>query len=123
MPSCLVCRGPMRILPFVPSWLSDVYDFASKTCSIRCLAILSTQKDKMIPTETQKQEAIVAASKAAGAFIVATRSFDLKRISRDRWLRLLRIIAETYAEELAKSCDGISTALVKEQEFDDEIPF
>jgi hypothetical protein len=123
MPSCLVCRGPMRTLPFVPSWLSDVYDFASKTCSIRCLAILSTQKDKMIPTETQKQEAIVAASKAAGAFIVATRSFDLKRISRDRWLRLVRIIAETYAEELAKSCDGISTALVKEQEFDDEIPF
>jgi hypothetical protein len=113
----------MRILPFVPSWLSDVYDFASKTCSIRCLAILSTQKDKMIPTETQKQEAIVAASKAAGTFIVATRSFDLRRISRDRWLRLVRIIAETYAEELAKSCDGISTALVKEQEFDDEIPF
>src|SRR5687768_6493405 len=62
-------------------------------------------------------------SKAAGAFIVATRSFDLRRISRDRWLRLARIIAETYAEELAKSCDGISTALVKEQEFDDEIPF
>jgi hypothetical protein len=113
----------MRTLLFAPSWLSDVYDFASKVCSVLCLAALSIQENKMLPTEMQKREAIEAASKAAGAFIVATRSFDLKRISRDRWLRLVRIIAETYAEELARSCDGISTALVKEQEFDDEIPF
>lgn len=111
MSRCHVCHGPKRPLPPIPDWLTDARLLAPKACSIVCLTRLSMKEDWMEPTEKQKQEALEAASDAAGDFLEATKAFDLRRLSRDRWLRMLRIVVETYAGKL------------RELELNDDIPF
>ena len=114
MRRCAVCFGPKHSQPAVPDWLADVRDHADKVCPAICLSILSVRQE-MVPTEQDKQRALEAASKAAGEFIVATRSFDLRSFTRDRWLRLLRIVVENYDEALEQS-------RIDREELDDAIP-
>ena len=111
MARCAACHGPRRPLPPIPGWMGDVGAHAHSARSIVCLARLGMRGNRMGPTDEQKRKALEAASDAAGAFLEATKAFDLRRLSRDRWLRLLRFRAETYADEL------------REAGLDDDIPF
>lgn len=108
---CRACRGPKHPLPPIPDWLGEVRDYASAVCSIVCLAQLSMRSSPMEATEEQKNAAVKAASKAAGEYITHIRTFNFKHMTRDQWLRLLRIIAETYAGKL------------REFNLEDDIPF
>ena len=104
---CAACRGPLRPLPPIPSWLRRL----GPTCSLVCLAKLSMRTGPMEATKEQKQAALKAASKAAGEYIVHTKTYNFQRMTKDQWFRLLWIIVDIYNEKL------------REAELDDEIPY